>query len=215
MRSSLFRAWPALCVAALPLVAWNAGPLISGPLLLGQGAPRNAPQRPFAELSSRGSARIFYWGGDHSGGQVELHYGQPAWKPEHEKAIESLAGVRWRLGQNFWTTLDSNMDLAFGETEVLAGCWYLALEKRKSDGAFVLWVLDPVEVRDAHLDAYQVQKTTGGTPIVMSHKTAATTADKLAIRLDVDPQRKDGANLVIHYGPHELTAPLTMAPKRD
>jgi len=205
MRPSLRRSWPLLCAAALPLVAWNAW----------QGAPRRAPQRPFAELSTRGSARIFYWGGDHSGGEVAIHYGQPPWKPEHEQAIEKLAGVRWRLGKDFWTTLDTNIDLKFGETEVLAGCWYLALEKRASDGAFVLWVLDPVEARDAHLDAFEVQKTKGGTAIVMSHKTVTAAAEKLSIRLDVDAQRKDGANLVIQFGPHELTAPLTMAPVRD
>ncbi len=150
MLTTRFRAWLPLIVAAIPLVAWSAQ----------QVAPK-APQRAFPELSSRGSTRIFYWGGNHSAGQVEIHYGQPPWKAEYEAKIPTLSGQRWRLGQNFWTTLDSNIDLQIGGVELLAGCWYLALE-RNSDGSFVLWALDPVEIRDAHLDAFEVAQTSGG-----------------------------------------------------
>ncbi len=189
--------------AVLPLVAWSAQ----------QGVPR-AAQRAFPETSARGGTRIFYWGGNHSGGQAQIHFGQPQWNDAYDAKLDTLSGKRWRLGQNFWTTLDTNLDLAFGEVEVLAGCWYLALE-RNPDGGYVLWVLDPVEVRDAHLDAYQVDQTKGGLAIAMEHKDVAVKADKLQIRLDVDGTRKDGAKLLIHYGKHELSAPLTMTPKRD
>ena len=197
------RAWLPFLFAALPLVAWSAQ----------QGVPR-AAQRPFPEQTARGSTRIYYWGGNHSGGQAQIHFGQPQWHDSYDEKLDSLSGKRWRLGQNFWTTLDTNLDLAFGEIEVLAGCWYLALE-RNVDGSYVLWVLDPVEIRDAHLDAFQVDQTKGGLAIALEHKAVAVKAEKLQIRLDLDATRKDGAKLVIHFGKHELSAPLTMTPERD
>ncbi|MSP15196.1 MAG: hypothetical protein EXR73_01060 [Myxococcales bacterium] len=203
MPTNRLRAWLPLIVAAIPLVAWSAQ----------QVAPK-VTQRPFAELSTRGSTRIFYWGGNSSGGQLEIHYGQPPWKAEYDAAIPTLSGQRWRLGQNFWTTLDTNIDLELADVEILAGCYYLALE-RNADGSFVLWVLDPVEIRDAHLDAFLVKQTTGGIAIPLAYKSSPVLADKLQIRLDVEPNVKDRGKFVLHFGSHELSASLTMAPARD
>lgn len=202
-RCSRFGPALSLALAASSLTAWSVW----------QGAPKS-PQQAFPELSQRGSARIFYWGGDHSGGQVEIHYGQPAWNRDYDAKLAALSGRRWRLGQNFWTTLDTNLDLDFSGVGVEPGCWYLALE-RETDGNYRLWVLDPVEIRDDHLDAFQVEQTKGGIAIPMNHRDVPLLAEKLQIRLDVDANRKHGATLVIHYGKHELQAPLTMAPARD
>jgi hypothetical protein len=203
MKNVRARAGLPFLFAALPLVAWGAA----------QGTSR-APQRPFPELSARGSTRILFWGGDRSGGQAQIHFGQPQWNDGYDARLESLSGKRWRLGQNLWTTLDTNLDLEFGEVLVPAGSWYLALERDQA-GDYVLFVLDPVEIRDAHLDAFQVDQTKGGIAIAMEHRDVDVKADKLQIRLDLDGTRKDGAKLVIHFGKHELSALLTMTPVRD
>jgi hypothetical protein len=195
---------------SLPLVAAVCLAFSSSP----QGVPKPA-QRAFPESSQRGSARIFYWGGDRSGGQVQIDYGQPAWKESYDEAVEKQIGVRWRLGQDFWTRLDSNMDLSAGDVDIPAGPYYLALERQAGDRRFVLWLLDPVEIRDQKLDAFQVAQTTGGVAVPMTWKKAGTPAAKLSIRLEVDATRKDGANLVIHFGGHELSAQLTMNPDRS
>lgn len=197
------RAWFAL--GALLLAAPLAVPVA-------QVVP-NAAQRAFPETSTRGNARIFYWGGDRSAGQLTIDYGQPAWKDAYDAQIETQRGVRWRLGQNFWTNLDSNIDLRFGDVEVLAGHYYLVLE-RTVDGAFLLWLLDPVEIRDAHLDAFHAARTTGGIALPIAHREVATKSGALTMRLDVDAQRKDGAKLVIQFGRHELSADLTLVPDR-
>lgn len=173
----------------------------------------NAAQRAFPETSTRGNARIFYWGGDRSAGQLTIDYGQPAWKDAYDAQIEAQRGVRWRLGQNFWTNLDSNIDFKAGDVEVLAGHYYLVLE-RTVDGAFLLWLLDPVEIRDAHLDSFHAARTTGGLALPLAHREVATKSGELTMRLDVDAQKKDGAKLVIQFGRHELSADLTLVPDR-
>jgi hypothetical protein len=190
-----------------------AASLLLAPALLAlpQGAPKGA-MRPVAESSARASSRILYFGGNSIGGEVIVDYAQPDWKDDYDAQIDSMLGVRWRLGKNFWTRLDSNMDLNSNGVEIPAGGYYLVLERRKEDQAFVLYALDPVEVRDAKLDAFSAKDTKGGIAIPMEHKAIETKADKLQIRLDVDASRKNGGNLVITFGKHQLTAKLTMSP---
>ena len=190
--------------------------VVGAPILAAfQGAPRKALQQAFPETSQRGCSRIFYWGGDRSGGQVRVEFGQPAWKPEYDQAIDKMLGQRWRLGQNFWTSLDSNMDLNAGDVDLPAGLYYLALERRKDDKEFVLWLLDPVEIRDAKLDAFQAGKSTGGIAVPLEHKNVDLEAAKLQISLVTEPQAKDGAKVVIHFGKHQLSASFTMHPTRE
>jgi hypothetical protein len=102
-----------------------------------------------------------------------------------------------------------------GDVAIPAGDYYLVLERKKEDQSFVLWLLDPVEVRDARLDAFQAAKTTGGIAVPMEHKAGGTKADKLLITLATDAQRTDGANLIVNFGTHQLTAKLTLHPVRD
>jgi hypothetical protein len=202
--------FPSRLLAAIVLAA----PLVA----IAQQAPKKAPQQPFQETSARGCSRIFYWGGDgngHSGGQLVVDYGQPIWKEEYDKSVESMLGVRWRLGQNSWTRLDVNMDVNAGDVDVPAGLYYLVLERKQEDKSFVLWLLDPIEIRDAKIDAFEAAKTKGGIAVPLEYKAAELKADKLQIALTLDSQRKDGTNLVIHFGKHQLSAKLTLHPTRD
>lgn len=187
----------------------------AAPLVALQGAPRKQPQQAFPEASARMASRILYFGGTSSGGEVMVDYAAPDWKEEYDKQVDSMLGVRWRLGKNFWTHLDTNMDLAAGEVDIPAGLYYLVLERKKEDKSFVLWLLDPVEVRDAKLDAFQAPQSKGGIAVPLEYKLVDAKADKLAIDVTLDGQHKDGANLVIHFGKHQLTTKLTMHPQRD
>lgn len=177
-----------------------------------QAAPKpDAPQIAFPESSTRGSSRILYWNGHHSGGEVALDYGKPVWKDDYDAVVAKSEAARWRLGQNFWTNLDTNIDLEFGKTVIAPGQWYLVLD-RKADGRFVLVFLDPVEVRDQHIDAYTVALTKGGTEVPLDYKKVDARADHLTMRIDLDGTVKNGGRIVIQFGKHELTAPFMMKP---
>jgi tetratricopeptide (TPR) repeat protein len=171
-----------------------------------------APMRAFAIATPRSSARLFLWGGSSSAGQIVIDHGLPPWKDSYSKTIDlpDSVGKRWRMGTDFWTTLDSNLDLTIAQTKVPAGSYYLALEN-KGQGKIALVLLDPQAVRSKKLDAFQVDRTAGiGTEIVLQHNEVDEVAEKLAIALEADADDVAAAKLVIRFGPHELTAPVRL-----
>lgn len=194
-----------------PALALLVAPFALAALAPQQKPKPDAPQIPYPEQSARGCTRLFFWNGDHSGGEVVVDYGKPVWRDDYDAVVEKAEPARWRFGQNFWTTLDTNIDLAFGKVEVAPGQWYLVLE-RKADGTFALVVLDPVDVRDHHLDAFTVALTKGGTEVPLAYRKVDVRADHLLVRLDLDGSAKHGGRLVIQFGKHELSAPFVMKP---
>ena len=160
--------------------------------------------RAFASATPRTSVRYLLWGGDGSPGQVSIDYGQPEWKDRYAKAVasENTVGKRWRLGANFWTTLDTNVDVSIGGTKVPAGYYYLALEN-KGNEKISLVLLDPADVRKKTLDAFHVDRTTGGIEAPLRYKKVEDHAEKLQIALKTGDDAGKG-RLVIHFGPHAL-----------
>ena len=164
----------------------------------------------YVGTSARESTRLSFWNQQGSPGQIVVSHGTPPWKPEYADAIASgmLDGQRWRLGQDFWTTLDTNLDLSIGNQKVPAGLYYLTLEKRGDE--FVLALLDPANVRKHHLDAYLARLTKGGTEVTMKHGTEDEAVETLQIRVKNDPEDLSKAKLAIAFGPHRLAAPITI-----
>jgi mannose-6-phosphate isomerase-like protein (cupin superfamily) len=173
--------------------------------------PRPTEQTPYDEGSERGSARIFYWFGSSSAGQLDIHFGRPAWQPAFESFLTRPSGKRWRLGENFWTTLDTNIPLEIGGVELGIGQYYLVLENSTTDGLRLI-ALDPQEIRRQRFDAYEAPKTTGGTAIPLTLEKLEPAAQRLQIALEVDRSEKDHARLLIRFGPHQITAPVVMKP---
>ncbi len=170
---------------------------------------RDQTQRATPEVSQRGNARIFYWGQTGSVGQLTIDYGQPAWNQQFDAQWKQLQGKRWRLGQNHWTNLDTNIDLTIAGKRIRAGHYYMTLEQG-GDGRFLLAFLDPVRVHKRKLDAFHSWKTSGGIQVLLDHEEVTNLASTLRIALAVSGKNDDEAALVIRFGPHELSAPITM-----
>lgn len=174
-------------------------------------------QNSFHEVSQRGNTRIFYWGPKGSEptggsiGQLVIDYGQPAWKDAYDQAVEEKRDHRWRFGQNFWTNLDTNIDLAISDVEVPAGYHYLALE-HTSDDRWLLWAIDPEEAYENHLDAYHAHFTTGGIEIPLEYEKVEAKAQQLKVTLRRRPTERDMAVLEVRFGPHRLVADVEMRP---
>ncbi len=175
--------------------------------------PRPTEQTPYPETSPRGSARIFYWYGPGSAGQVDLDYGRPRWQPKFEQFVGGKGAARWRLGQNFWTRLDTNIGLRFGAVELAPGTHYLVLA-RAADGELALVALDPAAVRAERLDAWHAPKTQGGQRIPLDHSRTEDRAEFLLCALAVDRERRDRARLDIFFGPHHLQTDFDMLAQR-
>ncbi|MCA8976634.1 MAG: cupin domain-containing protein [Planctomycetes bacterium] len=176
--------------------------------------PKPLRQTPYDETSARGAARIFYWYGPDSAGQLVLDHGRPRWNVGYEKFLTAPSGRRWRFGENFWTTLDTNIPLTLGGVEVAAGQYYCVLQNTAQKGLELL-LLDPATVRARHLDAYEAQKTTGGLGVPLRRQRAPFAAGRLAVTMTVDRSRDDHGQLDIHFGPHLLSADLVMHPALD
>ncbi len=161
--------------------------------------------------STRGAVRIAYFGAGRSGGQVNIDFGTPAWKDKYTKALTSdnFKDQRWRVGQNFWTNLDTCIPMTVGGKEIPVGLYYLTLE-HKSDGRFLLAFNDPKIIRKMKLDAFVARNSKGGIEVEMKHSTI----DKIAknLKFDLVKNKKDDtmAKLVIHFGPHQFTTKVKM-----
>lgn len=163
----------------------------------------------WSNSSPRMGTRLAFFSQSSSSGQVAIDYGAPAWKDEYDAELSNPKFVdhRWRLGQEFWTTLDASLPVTIGTAKLNPGSYYLTVEK-KSDGRFLLAFLDPVEVRKAHLDPFVAHLTKGGIEIEMQHGTAQEKAAALEIKLTSDGERSNKGKLTVRFGPHELTAPV-------
>ncbi|MCA8954969.1 MAG: cupin domain-containing protein [Planctomycetes bacterium] len=175
--------------------------------------PRPTEQTPYPETSQRGNTRIFYWFGPSSAGQVSIDFGQPRWKAQYGAFLTKPSGRRWRFGQNFWTTLDTNMPLRIGGVDVPVGAHYLVLEHTAPDGLRLV-LLSPTEIRKQRLDAYQAPSTRGGLSIPLVLDRAQRTAPRLDLELSIDRAQRDRGTLTVRFGPHRLTAPVEMKPQR-
>lgn len=170
----------------------------------------NGVPQPFVGTTPRASTRLAYFS-QKGTAQAMIDYGQPPWKPEYAQAISSgkLTGKRWRMGQDFWSHLDTFTDLTLGGTAVKAGYYYLVIEQRAAD-QFVLTLLDPNVVRQQRVDAFTAAKYQGpGIDVPLAHELLSQPATKLEI--DWIPSEDDGSKgtLNIHFGPHALSAPFT------
>ena len=165
----------------------------------------------FGELSERQSTRILYFISSEppeSPGQIAIDYGQPLWKSDYEQKFDELTlGKRWRFGNNFWTSLDTNVPFAIGETEVSPGYYYLVLERTQSDQWYLVF-LDPVAVGKAGLDAFFVDEAPEGFKAGLNQASGEETAEKLTVKLIAVENEVGKARLEIRWGPHLLTADM-------
>src|SRR5262245_16177828 len=88
-----------------------------------------------AQSGPRMATRLAFWAKDYSKalGQVCIQYAQPTWKEEYETSLTHAKGASMRLGSDFWTTLDTNVELTLGGTRVAIGLWYLGLRRSEKD----------------------------------------------------------------------------------
>ena len=192
------------------LVMFSSAVPITGGMV---AAPPPTEQTPFPENSPRGATRIFYWFGPDSAGQVAMQYGRARWKQQYAQFLSKPSGQRWRCGENFWTTLDTNMPLVIGGTKGPIGLYYVAMQNDKQRG-LELVLLDPQQIRKQRLDAYEVTKTTGGLIIPLKRSPAQPSAGRLSIELTVTKKERDRGALEISFGGNLLRADVVMHPHR-
>ena len=165
-------------------------------------------------VDERGSARVLYWDLDAKGGAGEfaVNYGRPAWKKEYEdpaKFDKMTKGQVWRMGSNFWTELDTCVPLEVSGKKVGVGLYYLGLRRSDDGEKWSLVFIDPIAVRAAHLDAFDIRKAPISFEVpVTFKKLAAPVAEKLTITMVYKKEDDRHVTMELAWGNMEISAPI-------
>jgi hypothetical protein len=166
------------------------------------------------DLQERGSARVLYWSprADRALGAFAIDYGRPVWRKDYDDPAKFDAmtkGKIWRLGNNQWTTLDTNLPVSIAGKAVAPGYYYLGLERSADGSSWSLAFIDPAKARREHLDAFQVERAPVEFRVPMKTTSAAgATADKLTLTLSYTKEKPKSVMLRIAWGKLVLTAPI-------
>ena len=166
-----------------------------------------------SDSPERGTTRVGFWNTkkDMGAGQFAIDYGRPVWKKDYEDTAKFDAftkGKVYRLGSNFWTTLDSDMPLTIGGTTVPAGLWYLGLQRSADGATWSLVFIDPAKARAEHIDASEINRAPVSYKAAMTVEPAAETKEKLTIDLIFKRANPKDVTLRVSWGKLQLSAPV-------
>ncbi len=159
------------------------------------------------------SARVLYWNqkADAAAGQFAINYGRPVWKQVYEDPAKFDAltkGKVWRMGSNFWTSLETQVPLSIGGKSVPAGYYYLGMRRSADGSQWSLAFIDPAEVRRTHLDAFEIQKAHVKFEAPMSLTKADSKPERLTITFSYPKDDVKNVTLRVAWGNLVLTAPV-------
>jgi hypothetical protein len=166
-------------------------------------------------VNDYGSTRVLYWNtkSDSSAGQFAINYGRPGWKKDYEdpaKFDPMTKGKVWRMGKNFWTSLDTCLPLKIAGKSVAPGYYYLGLQRSPDGAAWSLAFIDPAKVRSAHGDAFEIQKAKVEftAPMTAAKAEGETEAQKLTVTFSYGKKNPRKVTLKVAWGNLALTAPI-------
>ena len=193
-----------------------------GVFLLGSLLPAHAQQARVTLVAEgglpddRGSARVLYWNeAKHAAaGQFAINYGRPVWKSAYESPATfdgMTKGRTWRMGSNFWTTLDTCLPLKISGKSVPVGYYYLGLHRSEDGAKWSLAFIDPAKVRAGHIDAFDIAKAPIAFEVPMTIAHVAAKREKLTIELSYPKDDIRHVTLDVAWGTLALTAPVEVA----
>lgn len=136
-----------------------------------------------------------------------IQYGQPAWKADYEGQLEGMKGKSWRMGKNYWTTLNAMSALTIGGVNVPSGSYYLGM-KYDEKGNFHLLVIDTKKADTNLWSPFVPTEWKADYTCPMTHAKADKVADKLSITLN--GETPNALELKVHWGNHQVTANVAM-----
>jgi hypothetical protein len=193
--------------------------LVSALVLLVAGMLRAQQGAKFAAgggdpPDDRASARLLYWNetADHAAGQIAVNYGRPVWHKDYEDPAKFDAITRgkiWRMGSNFWSNLYTDLPITISGKSIKPGMYFLGLQRSADGSSWSLAFIDPVKVRKARLDAFQIERATVEFTAPMNTEVAASnTVEKLTIVLTTPENDPKNLTLKVSWGHLTLSAPV-------
>ncbi len=164
-------------------------------------------------VGPRASARILYGirGANTFPGLFVINYGQPTWRSEYEDPAtfdQMTKGQVWRMGDDFWTVLDTNLPLRIGGKEIAVGAYYLGAHRSEDGNAWSLAFIDPAKTRRSRLDAVEIAKATIDFMVPMTFEKTEESIEKMTIVLEPQEENLMDVTLRVAWGNLMLTAPV-------
>ncbi|HSR67248.1 MAG TPA: hypothetical protein VLU25_04850 [Acidobacteriota bacterium] len=179
--------------------------------------------------TDRGASRMAIFDGHPRGllsdqseflGQIVVNFGKPQWKPEYKSMLKGGGDQKvWRLGADYWTTLEANIPFRLGGKRLQPNQYFLAARYSQERGGWNLLVLDPAKVRQGHLDPFVAQGLPkrhlegAGSPLIteipLESSTLEETAEKLSILITSESKTPPArGTLAIRWGDIQLAVDL-------
>jgi len=179
----------------------------------GQQKPKPKVVSFGSDSPERGTTRVGYWNMEKNMGmgQFAIDYGRPVWRKEYEDTAKFDAmtkGKVYRLGSNFWTTLDTDMPLKIAGKPVPAGSWYVGLHRSDDGATWSLAFIDPAKARALHVDASEIERAPVAFKIPMTTDPSGEMKEKLTIELVRQKENLKAVTLQIGWGKIQLSAPV-------
>ncbi len=196
-------------------------------ITLGAAGLAQSQQRPKFSvygqtIEERASTRIGYWRTNVNAGigEVVISYGRPPWNPQRAQQMEQLRGRMWRLGDNYWSLLDTNLPIRLGEMDVPVGLYYIAVVRSKDGNSWDLALIDPEKSRAKGLDSYDVGTRPSEIPVLLKiplkfEPHPDQTVEKLTILLKLNKGSKTDGQMTISWGNFKLNAPIQVELKDE
>jgi Protein of unknown function (DUF2911) len=164
-------------------------------------------------LGERGTSRVLYWNQDKdiAAGAITVDFGRPVWRKEYEESgrFDAMTkGKVWRLGNNYWTVLDSNLPIKVAGRDIPIGLWYLGLDRSADGKTWSLAFIDPVKARRGRHDGFTMETVPIEFKVPMTTAQPAGLAEKLTMTLTAAKEDMKKVTLRIAWGRLELTAPV-------
>ena len=157
-------------------------------------------------LGERGLTRIHWWSPqrDVPVAAVSIDFGRPVWNRQLDNPAvfdQLTRGRVWRLGNDYWTTLDTNLPLSIAGHDIPVGLWYLGLARAADGATWSLAFIDPVKARSGRMDGHWMDAVPieFKVPLKVDTTTAPLT-EKLTITLSAQPENMSNLSLMIAWG---------------
>ncbi len=156
-----------------------------------------------AESFPRQMTRVV-WNGMSGEQRLSIDYGPAKWRPEYDAIVVGAGAARdVVLGTGAWTTLQSGVDLRFGEKRVPRGRWYLGVHRDEAGAwGLILADADEVDAEGKYLGWTLAQQTHARVPMRLVQ--GAKLAEELTIALAVDGKAKKNVQLSLGWGTYRL-----------
>src|SRR5215510_5651282 len=164
-------------------------------------------------FGERGTSRVLYWNQekDVAVAAVTVDFGRPVWKKEYDDAIRfalATKGKVWRLGNDYWTILDSNVPIKIAGRDIPIGLWYLGLDRSADGKTWALAFIDPVKARRGRHDGFTMETVPVEFKVPMTTGQTSGLTEKLTMTLTAAKEDIRKVTLRISWGRVELMAPI-------